>query len=541
MVEFRALRVARWRAVPVAIWIAVLAALWFAALAMATPFDHDESQYVAGAHFAARLTIFRDFLYLQPPIHAWAYAPIAWGFPGHAVMAMRMATAMTALATLWLLWRGQRIAGVSRASAMMAVMLVSATAAFQFSASVVRNDMLPTMLTAMAMVAALMALRDGRGRLWLAAGLCLGLAIATKLSFAPVGIAAGLFLVASRRQGSVRAAGWVGTGAVVGMVPMLLAWWGAPDGFVHGVLTFGISAPHAWYAANGAAQDLSLAEKGADLIKYLAKGPALVALMLIIARCRRMVDAPGRRLALWMIGGAMIGAALPTPTQVQYLLPLVPPLTLALGFCLDDVRRVSERSRRIMLGLLVIASVPGMVEPARDMMAMLRGGSPVVAAARDARASGALVRAMAGDGMIATLSPHLMIDSGLAIDPRFAPGPFVYRTGQLLSPVEARSLHVMTPATLGDLDRAPPAAILTGYERGTRKLPLRPDDGLVGYARSRGYRAVPMRDGVGMLFVRQFGAGVALGDPPSNICKGDGQSPPICIDAPSHFQHFASP
>ena len=47
-----------------------------------------------------------------------------------------------------------------------------------------------------------------------------------------------------------------------------------------------------------------------------------------------------------------------------------------------------------------------------------------------------------------------------------------------------------------------PAAILTGYEHGTRKLPLRPDDGLDNYARHHGYRMVPMPDGVGRLYLR---------------------------------------
>jgi hypothetical protein len=60
----------------------------------------------------------------------------------------------------------------------------------------------------------------------------------------------------------------------------------------------------------------------------------------------------------------------------------------------------------------------------------------------------------------------------------------------------------MIPATLGDMDRDPPAAILTGYEDGTRKLPMRPDDGLIAYARRHGYRMLTMPDGVGRLYLR---------------------------------------
>jgi hypothetical protein len=52
------------------------------------------------------------------------------------------------------------------------------------------------------------------------------------------------------------------------------------------------------------------------------------------------------------------------------------------------------------------------------------------------------------------------------------------------------------------MDRDPPEAILVGYEMGTRKLPLRPDDGLIAYARQRAYRMLAMPDGVGKLYIR---------------------------------------
>ncbi|WP_254914477.1 ArnT family glycosyltransferase, partial [Sphingobium sp. Z007] len=321
------LATARSRALPVAILAAMALILWFGLTAIATPFDHDESQYVAGAYFSSRLLIFRDFLYLQPPLHSWTFAPLAWLFPDHMVVAMRLATAVTALGTLATLWAGQRIAGISRDSAAIATLLVGATAAFQFTGAVVRNDMLPTLLSSMALLVSLLALRHCGRRYWFAAGSLFGLAIATKLNFAPLGLMTGLFVISAGGRCGLRAACGLAAGAIAGMTPMLLAWALDPDAFFYGVLTYGATAPHAWYAANGAFDELATIEKLTDLLKYLWKGPALAALLLLSANwiiTRRRVRSPGRRLAIWMTAGALIGAAMPTPSQVQYVMPLLP-------------------------------------------------------------------------------------------------------------------------------------------------------------------------------------------------------------------------
>lgn len=475
--------------------------------ALVASFDHDESQYVAGAYFAARLTIFRDFAYLQPPLHAWTFAPLALLAPEHMVLAMRLATAATALATLMLIRATQRVAGITRRSATLAMLLMGTTATFQFGASVVRNDMLPTMLASAGLLATLLAMRNGSAWRWIAAGLFYGLAIATKLNFAPLGLMAGLFVMASGSDRPLRDALLLAGGAALGMAPMLIGWWLGLEGFAYGVLTYGMTAPHAWYAANGAGHELGLAQKSGDLLRYLWKGPALVALLAMIVQWGAMRyrdgkgSSPDRRLAIWMLAGAMIGAALPTPTQLQYLMPLLPPLALALGHMLDDARHWPPVWQHMLQVLLCLSVIPGLIPSLRDMAMAVRTGSPVLQAQANAHWIGEQVRAVGGHNVL-TLSPHRAVDSGLSLDRRLATGPFLYRTGWTITPAQARRIHALTPATLSDLDRAPPAAILTGYENGTRKLPLRPDDGLIGYARSHGYRMVPLPDGTGRLYLR---------------------------------------
>jgi hypothetical protein len=406
------------------------------------------------------------------------------------------------------LWSAQRVAGISRDSAAIATLLVGATAAFQFSASVIRNDMLPTMLSAMAIGLTLLALHHCRPRFWFAAGLLFGLAIAAKLSFGPIALAVGLFAIFSGGRCGLRAASWLAAGGAVGILPMLLIWTIAPDAFGYGVLTFGATGPFAWYTANGAGNELTLLEKMSDLLLYLVRGPALVALLILAGNwyaTRHRVRSPGRRLAIWMVAGGLIGAALPTPSQLQYVMPLIPPLALALGYFLDDAKHRSFSARQTILGVLSLAAIPGLVEVSRDVAAMAFNGSPVLETTDAAHWVGGTVRAMTpwdrGD-TVATLSAHQIIDSGLQLDPRFAAGPFVYRTGWTLTQAQARQVKTMIPANLGDMDRDPPDAILVGYEAGTRKLPLSPDKGLIAYARARAYRMIAMPDGIGRLYVR---------------------------------------
>jgi hypothetical protein len=495
----------RGRTLPLRFLIGAALLLWFALAALATPFDHDESQYAAGAWLAGRMTIFRDFLYLQPPLHAWAYAPLTVLFPDHAMLAMRLVTAGTALATLLVLWKAQSVAGISRVSATIATLLIATTASFQFTAGVVRNDMLPTLLSSVAVLIALRELDGGRRVGWFVTGLLMGLAIATKLSFAPLGLTVGLFLLARGKRSDLNAALWLAVGAVAGMVPMLIAWAAAPDAFLYGVFTYGMTAPHAWYAINGAGGELTLAGKAGAFLNALVKGPALVALLTIAVggfATRKRSQPASRRLAIWLTAGALVGAALPTPFQLQYLMPVLPPLALSLGYLLDDARRWTPARRHLLHAILGISVIPGMIEPLSNMAALVSRGSPVLRAEANARWAGDLVRQEVGQGSIATLSPHLMLASGLAIDPRFAAGPFAYRTGWTVPASFARRLHMMTPQILADMDRAPPAAILTGYEAGTRNLPLAPDDGLIAYAQKRHYRPMPMPDGGGMLYQR---------------------------------------
>ena len=79
----------------------------------------------------------------------------------------------------------------------------------------------------------------------------------------------------------------------------------------------------------------------------------------------------------------------------------------------------------------------------------------------------------------------------------------VYRSADGIDPGLRRRLHVTAPASLAaDLDAAPPAAIVTGYEDRGGDTRVRLDEGLRAYARTRGYALHRSPWGAAELYVR---------------------------------------
>ena len=182
------------------------------------------------------------------------------------------------------------------------------------------------------------------------------------------------------------------------------------------------------------------------------RGPALLSLAAIIAHgwaSRGRAGPPERRLACWMIGGGLIGAALPTPSQLQYVMPLLPPLGLALGFMLDDARAWPRRARPVLIASLCLSAVPGLL-PALGPHGYLvvtydegitsagccggsRGGRiATVVAGPDVRRGARMTRPIDHYGVLASIEdsfglPHL----GVAADARHGTLAPLFRGGRL--------------------------------------------------------------------------------------------------------------
>jgi hypothetical protein len=477
-----------WLALP---WLTL--ALWLVAMALLQPVNHDEDQYVGAAVLAGNgLKAFRAFLYLQPPVQLWLTGPIAAATPGWSFAALRLTSAALGLATLALVHAALRRSNVPRRVALWMCVLVAASAPFAYGARVARNDVLPTALLALAVWQLVGA--PGCKRLAVA-GLALGLAASTKLSFAPPLAFAGLWLawqaIMTRTPG-----GWQGLlafaiGCCAGLAPIAAAWIGDPDPFRYGVFTFAGEATFDWYRMNGDGDRLTLFRKLWDAIFYLAQGPALLALLLLTWRPPRgfgMIDA--------LLVGSLFGALLPTPTWPQYFIGVVPPLFVRLG---QDWRRLSRLAAPALGACAVV--VAGVLAGIGGVGCWRAGAPAALAITRDAHWIGAQVKAT---GAIASLSTARIIDAGRPIDRRFATGVFVYRSADRWSAADLARWHVVSPRTLAaEFDREPPAAILTGYERrSAMNVALAPDAVLIAWAQAHAYEPLPTPDGRGTLWRR---------------------------------------
>ncbi|MFW2830135.1 ArnT family glycosyltransferase [Sphingomonas sp. ID0503] len=478
----------RWR--PFLIALLGLLAVAILARAVFAPENHDEAQYVASAVLTADgWLIFRDFMSLQAPVHALVFAPIARLFPHDVYLAMRLATALCGFGVLAVVWATLSRMRVSPAAALLGVIGLGGCAAFQFSGSIVRNDMLATLFLAGA-IWGLLARRN-----WALFGLFVGLAVATKLSFAPYLLASGTLLIRQSGRNVLRFAG----GTAVGLAPLVICTAVARHEAWYGMVEFGAVAPFHWYGANGMGAKIGVLAKVLDTLESAVQGPALLAALVVAVKGRRG-GFEGHALRVLTFAG-LLGALIPTPTHLPYLMPLLPPLFILFAMTVD--RMPAGATRRWVVALALLLVTAGSVKSVKILVRAPAPKGNALTITSQTQWIAATIRAHGLSGPIVTLSPHRAAGAGLILDRRFATGPFVYRSGVLLSPERAKRLAVATPATLDkQLDAAPPAAILTGYEGRSRKFTIDPDRTLIAYAQAHNYRPVALPDGLGTLHLR---------------------------------------
>ena len=496
-------------------WTWMLLALLLLAAALAAPFNHDEDQYYAAAELARGAMPYRDFMYLQTPLFVWWGALIASIAPDHLLIAGRVGQALLALLSCVLVWRSCLQLTQDRRAAAFAVILMAASHSFTFSATVYRNDMLPVLLECCALTAILPYARDPRSMPLLAPLLCGGficLAASTKVTFGVIGLAPLVWLLivrgleASRRLALLA---MLAFGALIGLVPTLgsLMLVGAEQ-LVWQIVTFNADAPLHWFELTGRPDWMEQPRRFFDWLANLAMGPQLLLLALIgwhrlIGLRQRKNDGDRAILSLLdlFVLFALIASVIPNPSWRQYFVVLAPVLVLRLPFVLSDMGAAARKWTMralwlfVAVGVIVFAVVltKHLRSPARSVMARTE----------IARWIGDTVRTEGLWGPVATLSPHLVVDSGLPLDPAFAPGPFVFRwSDPAVQEVIADNGGVTATLLERHFAANPPAAIVTGYESGAAGPPeVDLDAALRCYAQQRGYRLRESPVGSAMLYL----------------------------------------
>ncbi|MDF0542142.1 phospholipid carrier-dependent glycosyltransferase [Sphingobium sp. H39-3-25] len=485
-------------------WIA-LASLLLLACGF-TGIDHDEGQYVAAVALMRHGLPYRNFAYLQTPLQPLLLAPLAWWCEGWLFPALRAVNALLGAGAVAMLWLAARRAGASERGAALAALALASSHMLLFAASVARNDALPLFLHCAGLWLFLPVLRADAPRrpltAWLA-GLALAGAASAKISYGLPAAAVGVFALLHVRilgRGPVLA---LALGGLLGGLPTFWLWALAPEAARFGIIDYSLKAPFEWRTLNGQAAMLEAPLSLLRMLRFLAQGCGLVALVTIgaatwkarkapLAVRHRVTGAPrpqmlSRLLALLILAG-LVAAWLPRPIYVQYLGPLLPALFLYFGLVAEPF--LTRRWLRALVALAILAGIAQTTLDIAGNLALRR--SPVLVAARDARTAGQLVRARHGEGAIVALSPERVIDSGIPLDPRFATGLFLFRTRSVMTPQQSQAFHALPMDALArGLDMAPPTAILTGMESATSRLaPDGLDAPLVLWARRQGYRRV---------------------------------------------------
>ena len=327
--------------------MSALMLLVLCAIAMSRGLNVDEHQFVASGALLARegFLPYRDYPFFHTPNLPLVYALLFRG-TDYLLLSARLLSVLCAFLGLIFIsramWRS-----LSGHSGTFRVFITGSAAILFFSNPVVLyscwrawNHPLATLLATTAVLSLWRAL-DGRksGRWYFAAGLLLSLAIGTRLTFAPLGLAfvgISLFLPAQIDiRTRMRDALLLAAGGVIGALPML--WLFALDAraFIFNNFTWNGSISELYQRA--AVKYAGLGSKLFYIVTNVLRNPGNLALLLLFLtvqyaalRQREFRRDPRNLLVLVSLPCLLIGALAPAVPYDQYFYEVVPFLVLGL-------------------------------------------------------------------------------------------------------------------------------------------------------------------------------------------------------------------
>ena len=476
---------------PVLILAAALVFPLAAALAMTKGLNHDENQHVAaGAMVARGLLPYRDFPHFHTPYLAFIYAAL-FHVTDHLLLAARLFGAVCASAMAGLVGsigcalfreRGKRWAAGAGAGA---VVLCLTAGLFGQTVGHAWNHEPSLLFALLAFVAHVAGIERRRSGWLVASGVLLGVAIGTRLTFAPLaapfGLALLLYSVPPRWQPG-RLLSFAG-GLLLGSVGLLGIFAVAPEQTFFG--TFEFAKVNVLYLKE---RTMTLPDK----LGYLGKVIALREVALLAAAGLPLISvrlAKGRlrfeaRFILLLLPFLLWGSLAPSPLHYQYFYPFVPFLILAGLYALASIPPETRWfSRALTAGVAAVAlsaAVGSRVYLRLHDQLAVAGWTPLAV-----HRAALNLRAHVLAGRVLTFAPIFPLEAGLSIYPPFSTGLFAWRVAPQVEPAKAARLGMATPATLAVLlETEPPAALLLGYES--------TESDFKAYAKSHAYRPEPL-------------------------------------------------
>jgi hypothetical protein len=484
--------------------------------------DHDEHQFIASGVLLARrgLLPYRDYPYFHTPDLTFIYAGL-FRLSDHLLLSARLFSGVCALLLSIVIFAIARrcFGGMSWAIRSLlsvgVVLLCIANPLFTQTSGRAWNHDLPVLLCVLAFLCACASHGKYARILSLLTGLLLGVAIGTRLTFAPTVLVFATLVIASsakgqaivdvaRRDDGLRGATDLSRikawrlalflfGLLLGLVPTLAMFLKAPQQFIFGnfqypVLNtaFRMAGQHHHEFNTGVGSRLWY------VLLHFVLMPGtlfLLALLLLSLWMARRSNNDAYRLQRTYLPLLLLfllpGALAPTPAFAQYFYVLVPFVVLWIVYALAATARDQQHTGHLVLPgviaiIAIIAGVP-MYMPERHWT--LKDSAPL-----EIHRAGTEIRQLAGNGKVLTLTPIYPLEGGCDIYEAYATGPFAARIAPMLNNEQLQQIRLYNPGQLLlHLRQHAPAAVLAGSEGET-------DQPLCVYAATQPWREMRIDD-----------------------------------------------
>lgn len=436
--------------------------------------NHDEHQYIAAGKLLSsfHLLPYRDYPFFHTPLLVPIYG-FVFLWTDHLLFAARLISVLSAFALLVVLFRfSTEVFRTDRVFVQTGIGLATAAILFTnttFTASYFRvwNQSLPLLMLFGCIGAHCMGARMRRAAWYGVSGVCIALAIGMRLSYAPLALpllVMTLFVPGEAWKQRLANLLWFGAGLAVGIVPTLYFALQDPGAFWFDNFQYNGSV-NAMYRGPEAVGWPAVREKLSFALSAFAKpSNALLLASFLCVTLRPIGRSHFLRLILLLLPFALWGSFAPTPSHIQYFLPVVALMVCGVVAGLSEAR--TDRIRFALGGSLATAAlVLGIIVSFYAYGSVFRIGdigdwtpSKIHAEARN-------LRQRVGVGPVLTFSPTVVLEAGLSIYPEFASGPFAWLTARFLSADQRARYHFPAESDLAEMLREwPPTGIVLGYE-----------------------------------------------------------------------------
>jgi hypothetical protein len=465
--------------------LAIVAGLWLlfililafvVANALGRRLDKDENQFVSAGALLLRcgLLPYHDYPFFHFPNLAFIYAAL---FATNQYLLLTSRCFNAACAGILLVFvvlvaarRLRSINGNDWLFGVVAALILSLNPFFRFTVGRAWNHDLPLLASVAALLTMLHAFGSKRPALCLfACGALLGLAIGTRLTFAPLPAAfiLAVILFPNADLSRVRSVGLIFGGLLIALVPTITLFVIAPHQFLFDNFIYNGPINLLFRQIDNPAKATFL-RKAFYPVALLAKSPSTLALVVGFAYfgIRPWYRAGWRSAAArreivsiaLILPFLFLGSWAPTPSYKQYYYAFVPFLLLGniYGLAREHVSRpILNRLMLVMVSLSIIELVP---DSAQLHVVFHTARWESLRAHEEGLAMGKLVPA----GPVLTLNPIIPLEGGLTIYKELANGPFAFRTAALLDEREEVASDMLDPDDLDAfLKSNPPTVVMT--------------------------------------------------------------------------------